>query len=124
MNWDIESIQIKTAEIIKRIFVYYYCLLELLLSLFLHVHFYTRVITHVERLIRWTVHTSIFELLNNCFKLEAMCIPAALDVAMSYFLDFLYACCVDLLYVLACVEVVVLVCGVEVHVILLSTLLQ
>jgi hypothetical protein len=31
-------------------FVYYYCLLELLLSLSLHVHFYTRVITHVERL--------------------------------------------------------------------------
>jgi hypothetical protein len=33
----------------KEIFVYYYCLLQLLLSLFLHVHFYTRVITHVER---------------------------------------------------------------------------
>jgi hypothetical protein len=31
-------------------FEYYYCLLELLLSLFLHVHFYARVITHVERL--------------------------------------------------------------------------
>jgi hypothetical protein len=31
------------------IFVYYCCLLELLLSLLLHVHSYTRAITHVER---------------------------------------------------------------------------
>jgi hypothetical protein len=40
--------RIKTAKIIKKIFVYYYCLLELLINLFLHGHFYTRVITHVE----------------------------------------------------------------------------
>jgi hypothetical protein len=41
-------------------------------------------------------------------------------VAMSYFVDFLcfplYACCVDLPCVLACVEVEVLVSGVEVRV--------
>jgi hypothetical protein len=41
---------LQLLKIIKKIFVYYYCLLELLLSLFLHVHFHTRVITHVERL--------------------------------------------------------------------------
>jgi hypothetical protein len=40
----------KTAKIIKKILVYYYCLLELLVSLFLHGHFYTSVIIHVERL--------------------------------------------------------------------------
>jgi hypothetical protein len=39
---------LKLLTIIKRTFVYYYCLLELLLSLFLHVHIYTNVITHVE----------------------------------------------------------------------------
>jgi hypothetical protein len=49
-----------------------------------------------------------------------MFLPVACDVAVSYFVDCLcfpsYACCVDLLCVLACVEVVVLVSGVEVRV--------
>jgi hypothetical protein len=55
----------KISKIINIIFVYYYYLLELLLSLFLHVHSYTRVITHVERLLDAIVDTSIFELLNS-----------------------------------------------------------
>jgi hypothetical protein len=84
---------------------------------FHHVHFYTSVITHVECLSDGLL-ILIFELLNNCSKLETMFLPAARDVAVSYFVDFLcfplYACCVDLLCVLACVEVVVLVSSVEV----------
>jgi hypothetical protein len=39
--------------------------------------------------IRWTVDTSIFELLNNSSKLEAIFLPVAMDVAVSYFVDFL-----------------------------------
>jgi hypothetical protein len=57
INWNIKTYKLK--------------LLKLLKLLFLHVHFYTRVITHVERL-RWTVDTSTFELLNNCSELETM----------------------------------------------------
>jgi hypothetical protein len=67
-----------------------------------------------------TVDTSRFELLNNYSKLEAMFLPAALDVAVSYFVDplcvFLRMRVVCLLYVLACVEGVVLVSGAEVRV--------
>jgi hypothetical protein len=39
--------------------------------------------------IKWTVNTSIFELLNNCSRLEAMFLPAALDVTVFYFVDSL-----------------------------------
>jgi hypothetical protein len=41
-------ILLKILKFIIRIFVYYYCLLALLLSLLLHVHFCTSVITNME----------------------------------------------------------------------------
>jgi hypothetical protein len=87
-------------KIIKEIFEYYYCLSELLLSCIpprslLYPCHYPRGTS-----IKWTLDTSIFELLKNCSELEAMFLPAAWDVVVSYFVDslcvFPHMCCVDL----------------------------
>jgi hypothetical protein len=82
-------------------FVYYYCISELLLSCIppcslLHPCHYPCGMS-----IKWTVDTSILELVNKCSELEALFLPAALDVAVSYVVEFLvcfpsYGCCVDL----------------------------
>jgi hypothetical protein len=76
--------RVKTAKIIKKMFPYceYYSHSELLLSFFsprslLHPCHYPRGTS-----IRWTVDTSIFELLNNCSELETLLLPAAWDVAV------------------------------------------
>jgi hypothetical protein len=95
INWNTKIYKLKLLKllkllkIIKKMFVYYYCLLELLLSFspprsLLHQCHYPRRMS-----IRWAVETSIFELLNNCSELEALFLTVSCDVAVSYFVDFL-----------------------------------
>jgi hypothetical protein len=88
---------LKLLKCIKRIFVYYYFLLELLINFsprsFVHQCHYPRGTS-----IRWTFDTSRFELLNNCSELEAC------DVVVLFrgFLQSKYA--VFMFYVLGCKE--------------------
>jgi hypothetical protein len=90
MNWIIKTYKLKLLKLLKLLKRFLYITIvssELLLSpvpprLLRSPCHYSRGIS-----IRWTVDTSIFELLNNCSRLEAMFLPAACDVAVSYFVD-------------------------------------